>query len=515
MMQKEGVIGGKKEENYFETARKYLLNDTRELLELLMGYDKDTTNPLYVKKLEEKVLNQPEFTLIGAEKCSFACKFLYMWVKAMYDYFRVFTDTKPLREQLVSMRKIVEEKTAELRIKKEALEFINNKIRELEALFEAKIIEKGELEKKMKECEIKLERAQKLTEGLSEEKERWGSDIERLQARIELIPGDAIIAAGMVAYSGPFTSQFRFSLENEWVLKLGVVGVPHAEGVTMRTFLADSIKIQTWNIAGLPKDETSTENGIIIDKSRRWPLMIDPQNQANKFIKNMGRENPEGIDVLKISDPNLMRTLELAIQFGKWVLLENVGRELDPSLDPILNQQVVKQGSSLTITIGDKQLSYNDKFKLLLTTTMPNPHYSPETFVKVTIINFAITPTGLEEQMLAQIVALENPSLEQKKIEIVKKNAADKKQLLAIEDSILKSLSDQKGDISDLLLDETLINKLQTSKKFAAEINQRVKDSKVTEAQIDEVRESYRPVAFRASLLFFCINDLATIDPMY
>lgn len=48
-----------------------------------------------------------------------------MWVKAMYDYFRVFTDTKPLREQLVQMRKIVEEKTAELRIKKEALERVN------------------------------------------------------------------------------------------------------------------------------------------------------------------------------------------------------------------------------------------------------------------------------------------------------------------------------------------------------------------------------------------------------
>jgi dynein heavy chain len=144
-------------------------------------------------------------------------------------------------------------------------------------------------------------------------------------------------------------------------------------------------------------------------------------------VKNLGRENTEGIEVMKISDPNLMRTLELSIQFGKWVLLENVGRELDPSLDPVLNQQVVKSGSSLTITIGDKQLSYNDKFKMFLTTTLPNPHYSPETFVKVTIINFAITPSGLEEQMLAQIVALENPSLEQKKIEIVKKNAADKK----------------------------------------------------------------------------------------
>ena len=69
--------------------------------------------------------------MAAAEKCSFATKFLFMWVKAMYDYFRVFTDTKPLREKLAAMRKIVDEKTAELRIKKEALEKINKKIREL------------------------------------------------------------------------------------------------------------------------------------------------------------------------------------------------------------------------------------------------------------------------------------------------------------------------------------------------------------------------------------------------
>lgn len=64
-------------------------------------------------------------------------------------------------------------------------------------------------------------------------------------------------------------------------------------------------------------------------------------------------------------------------------------------------------------------------------------------------------------------------------------------------------------------MDENLIKGLQNSKKVAAEINQRVKDSKITEAQIDEARESYRPVAYRASLLFFCIIDLSIIDPMY
>ena len=66
-------------------------------------------------------------------------------------------------------------------------------------------------------------------------------------------------------------------------------------------------------------------------------------------------------------------------------------------MDPILGQQVVKTAGSDSgiIQIGEKQLSYNNAFKFFMTTTLPNPHYSPETFVKVTIINFAITPSGL------------------------------------------------------------------------------------------------------------------------
>lgn len=67
----------------------------------------------------------------------------------------------------------------------------------------------------------------------------------------------------------------------------------------MRNFVGVPVVIQGWNIAGLPKDDTSTENGVIIDKTKRWPLMIDPQNQANKFIKNMGAKHEEGINVAK------------------------------------------------------------------------------------------------------------------------------------------------------------------------------------------------------------------------
>jgi len=207
----------------------------------------------------------------------------------------------------------VETKTRELNIAKESLEKVNARIRELERMFNEKIAEKEILTQKIKECEIKLERAQKLTEGLSDEKTRWARDIDILNSKYGLLAGDSLIAAGAVVYAGPFTSGFRTDLERIWIEQLDELGIMHSEGVKMTKFLGDQVKIQSWNIAGLPKDDTSIENGIIIDQSRRWCLMIDPQNQANKFIKNMGRDQAEGIDVINTNDPNLMRTLELAI----------------------------------------------------------------------------------------------------------------------------------------------------------------------------------------------------------
>ena len=166
------------------------------------------------------------------------------------------------------------------------------------------------------------------------------------------------------------------------------------------------------------------------------------------------------------------------------------------------------------IRLGDKTIPYSENFKFFMTTTLPNPHYAPETSVKVTILNFAITPVGLEEQMLNQLVQQEMPELQEKKNFIVTQNAKAAKDLRDIEEKILQSLT-KNDDIAMILEEDELINILATSKKTAEEINQRVAESKVMEKEIDHTRESFRPVAFRASLLFFCINDLSLIDPMY
>ena len=56
---------------------------------------------------------------------------------------------------------------------------------------------------------------------------------------------------------------------------------------------------------------------------------------------------------------------------------------------------------------------------------------------------------------------------------------------------------------------------LETTKRTATEIEEKVKEAKITEVKINEARELYRPAAARASLLYFILNDLNKISPMY
>lgn len=91
-----------------------------------------------------------------------------------------------------------------------------------------------------------------------------------------------------------------------------------------------------------------------------------------------------------MSDKDLLRTLESAIRFGKPVLIENVGIDLDPALDPILLKQLFKQGGTWNLKLGDIIIPYNDDFQLYLTTNLPNPHYTPEVSIKVLLVNFTL-----------------------------------------------------------------------------------------------------------------------------
>ncbi len=94
---------------------------------------------------------------------------------------------------------------------------------------------------------------------------------------------------------------------------------------------------------GLPIDSYSTENALIALNSIRWPLMIDPQNQANQWIKMMEKEND--LKIIKQNDKNFVRIVENCIQFGQPLLIEEIKEDIDSILDPILLKIIFTQVS--------------------------------------------------------------------------------------------------------------------------------------------------------------------------
>ena len=268
-----------------------------------------------------------------------------------------------------------------------------DKLQSLNDEFDAMTAKKEQLEENIDICSKKLDRAEKLIDGLGGEKDRWSEAARELGQLYDNVTGDVLLSSGIVAYLGAFTVDFRLECVGEWHRLCLDKGILCSDPFSLSKTLGQPVTIRNWQIAGLPVDSFSIDNGIILSNSRRWPLLIDPQGQANKWIKNL--ERPNKLAVIKLSDANYARTLENSIQFGTPVLLENVGEELDPLLEPLLLRQVFKQGGVEYIRLGENVIEYSQDFRFYITTRFRNPHYLPEVSVKVSkcTCNFISTPT--------------------------------------------------------------------------------------------------------------------------
>merc|ERR1719409_1163451 len=334
-----------------------------------------------------------------AKKASGAAEGLCKWVGAMRMYHEAAKIVKPKLDYLKVQEGKLSVAMAELAGAESELAKAQAILDGLNAQFNEAMANKQALEDKANMTKRKMDQANKLA------------------ARRKKLVGDCALSCGFVTYCGPFNSEFREKLNYDMFLKeTHSRGVPASDKVDLVSFLVDQGTVGEWNLEGLPSDDLSIQNGIMVTRSSRFPLMVDPQGQANRWIKSREAERIEKSPkntVTTLAAKNLKDQLEFTMGEGLCLLIENVENEVDPLLDPVLEKAIIKKGKNLYINVSDQNMDYSPKFCLYMTSRLPNPHFSPELSAKCTVIDFTVTLKGLEQQLLGRVIGMEMRSLEE------------------------------------------------------------------------------------------------------
>jgi len=273
--------------------------------------------------------------------------------------------------------------------KQDSLKIANDRLRALEASFAAASKEQEELKAQVVACETKLARAEKLMSGLGGEGERWRRELEGLEGQGESITGVCLLSAAVVCYAGVFTGRYREACVSQWTSVLAAAGLIIPPDYSFAAAVGSAVKIREWNLAGLSRDTATVDSAVIMSLSDKWPLMIDPQGQANRWIRNLcgggggggGGNSSGGGDfvVVRPSSPSLLKQVEVAgdtvpyspckqnpkpllytcnsnpyyisaiqttfklcvaVQMGRCLLVEGVGEGLDAGMEGVMSKRV-------------------------------------------------------------------------------------------------------------------------------------------------------------------------------
>uniref|UniRef100_A0A452SER6 Dynein axonemal heavy chain 10 n=1 Tax=Ursus americanus TaxID=9643 RepID=A0A452SER6_URSAM len=501
------IMKGYKELNW--KSAKGMMSDPN-FLRSLMEIDFDSITQSQVKNIRGllKTLNTTTEEMEAVSKAGLG---MLKFVEAVMGYCDVFKEIKPKREKVARLER-------NFYLTKRELERIQNELaaiqRELEALgakYEAAILEKQMLQGEAEIMERRLIAADKLISGLGSENIRWLNDLDELMHRRVKLLGDCLLCAAFLSYEGAFTWEFRDQMVNQvWQNDILEREIPLSQPFRLENLLTDDVEISRWGSQGLPPDELSVQNGILTTRASRFPLCIDPQQQALNWIKR--KEEKNNLRVASFNDPDFLKQLEMSIKYGTPFLFHDVDEYIDPVIDNVLEKNIkVVQGRQFII-LGDKEVDYDSNFRLYLNTKLANPRYTPSVFGKAMVINYTVTLKGLEDQLLSVLVAYERRELEEQREHLIQETSENKNLLKDLEDSLLRELATSTGNMLDNV---ELVQTLEETKSKATEVSEKLKLAEKTALDIDRLRDGYRPAARRGAILFFVLSEMALVNAMY
>lgn len=480
-----------------------------DFIQSIVNFDTNRMTRGLRETMKRDFLSRPSYNYEQVNRASRACGPLAKWVLAQVHFSEILDRVEPLRNEVQSLENQAETTKKQASAIISMIAELENKINRYKDEYALLISETQAIKSEMERVQNKVDRSMKLLGSLSSERSRWESGSRTFETEMSTIVGDVMLSAAFLAYGGFFDQHYREVMWQEWSSHLTEANLKFKPELSFTEYLSTADDRLTWQSNSLPSDNLTTENAIMLKRFNRYPLLIDPTGQATKFLLNEYKERK--ITVTSFLDEAFLKVLESALRFGNPLLIQDV-EHLDPILNAVLNKEIRRTGGRVLIRLGSQDIDFSPSFTMFLSTRDPSVEFSPDICSRVTFVNFTMTRSSLQSQSLDQVLKVERPDTEKKRTDLMKVQGEFRLRLRTLEKLLLQALNESSGNILD---DDKVIDTLETLKREAAEVTQKVEETDIIMKEVEQVTAEYLPLAQACSSVFFVLEQLNIVNHFY
>ena len=491
---------------------KMLIGDA-QFMQKLMDFDKDNI-PEQVSKRVRRYIDNPKFIPDEVGKLSRIGSSLCMWVRAIDLYAKIFKSIEPKRIRLLQAESELAEAMAALREDTDRVAHIESTITSIQSNQQERVKRKSNLEANIKQTAARLERAQLLSYSLEEESARWKATLLEVDKSLQMLVGNSVISAMIVAYSSAFRQDERRLMVEKWRqicdrIKLDTNVVPAND------FLSPIMTpLKHW----IGKFEYYCQNYLSMRLSSKWPLLRDPHGLALEALKAQN----ENLIIAGFKDDRLPDILRQAVSKGHEVLVLNYDpRQIRLGLKDVFHRRMTERIHAFVglmgipimrrdhrVTIDGQEVVCNSKFKLILHSTSLQVNANGKSLAIKNVHNvvlFDYSTEALEQQLLRRVM-----------IQIDAKFCRHYEETVTNIRHLDQTVSERKENVLEILLkseedvldDKSVIVSLKEAKAKVFEILNDLNQERKEMVSLENTLPVYRGIAQRLHYLLRLLDLL-------
>uniref|UniRef100_A0ABD2XKY5 Dynein heavy chain, cytoplasmic n=1 Tax=Trichogramma kaykai TaxID=54128 RepID=A0ABD2XKY5_9HYME len=473
----------------------------RGVKEEIRGWDARRSTAQGLDAVERLVRERPEsFEEKTARRASVAAAPLAAWVLANLQYGKIVLQVAPLEKEQRVLADRLNAAEAEIGKLQSGLDSVESKVAQLQEELAAHSRGAAELELRSQATESSLATARALLAKLDAEHADWQTQLQRLTERRRRVGLEAAQAAALLVYEQPAGSSSSKPKEEE-----------RARAIEL--LISERDKLQ-WRAQGLPADTESFVGACRSLRGVLTPLFLDPSGVAVSWLKsNQGGSG--GLETTRPGDPRFLTSVELAVRFGKPLLVEEMNERLPDVLLPLLRGGPLK--------IADKQLPVQEGFRLFLATRRENlaEELPSEADALLTKVALGAGSRSLVERLVDKAILQETPEIEQRRREALQREEKLSGEIDAARQELLLQLGAARGQ--DLLQESTnvsgggpgLLATLELTQSKAREIHRALEQSRRDLEDIAKRSREHERLAKYGAVLHKFVRAFSALSSLY